>query len=712
MTELKKRILCAQETDPCLRYFTAIGVLALFLLFISPAYAIPTSPNSGAPVRFNGETLFTIQTGLANIDPATRAAAIEKRLDRLARSERSTLDSLRIEDHEHTSYIVTSEEVLFVITETEAMAAGKPRDLLAKEQTEQIRKAIGGMPLSAPESTLEPMPESGIQPATPSTAHIELRDLLWAGVATALLIFFAVAAHIGFPLLHEVLDAWRGTRLRTVSFRDIELIPADHLTDTLIFLTKFLRIVLSAFALYMYLHFVLDLFPQTREFEERFLTALAVPLERLQGLNANWGSLAAGLLLTLIATALFMGILKLFRHLFPRTIEKVSRWGRMTQYSLKIQHVELVSGSQIAEGVLGLLRVVRFAAYGSLVYLYVTSILGFFSATQKLSLELLGYLIEPIKLIALTFVSSLPDIIAIVIIAFVTKYIIKLILMFFMGIERGAITFVGFHREWAAPTYKIVRFFALVFAAVAIVPYIPGSQSEAFRGISVFLGVLVSLGAAGSFSNIVAGVVLTYMRPFSVGDRVKISDTIGDITEKTLLVTRVRTIKNVDVTIPNALVLSSHIVNFSSSAMSLPPLILHSTVTIGYDTPWRKVHELLIAAATRTTHILESPQPFVLQTGLSDFYVSYEINAYTGHPNKMATIYAELHQHIQDQFHEAGIEIMSPHYTQVRDGNKTAIPDQYLPKGYQAPGLRIWPLGNISGVPGDSGNTKKESSAS
>ncbi|MDH5641392.1 MAG: hypothetical protein OEY28_08875, partial [Nitrospira sp.] len=393
--------------------------MALCLLFTGATYADPAQPDSGAPVRFNGETLFTIQTGLANIDPATRAAAIEKRLDRLAHSTPSPLDSLKIEDHEHTSYIVTSDEVLFVITEAESAAAGKPRQRLAEEQTEQIRQAVA--------RTTQPSPQPAPQPPSQPAAQIELRDLLWAGVATALLIFFAVAAHIGFPLLYETLDAWRGTRLRRVSFRDIELIPAERLTDTLIFLTKLLRMVLSAFALYMYFHFVLDLFPQTRELEERFLTALAVPLDRLQGMNANWSSLAAGLLLTLITTALFIGLLKLFRHLFPRAIEQVSRWGRSTQYSLKIQRVELLAGSQIAEGLLGLLRVMQFVAYGSLVYLYVTSILGFFPATHKLSLELLGYLIEPFKLIALTFVSSLPDMIAIVVIAFVTKYIIKLI---------------------------------------------------------------------------------------------------------------------------------------------------------------------------------------------------------------------------------------------------------------------------------------------
>jgi small-conductance mechanosensitive channel len=304
------------------------------------------------------------------------------------------------------------------------------------------------------------------------------------------------------------------------------------------------------------------------------------------------------------------------------------------------------------------------------------------------------------------FIASLPDVIAIAIIIVVTNYVIKLIHMFFNGIVRGAITFQGFHREWATPTYKIVRFFVLVLAAVAIFPYIPGSHSEAFRGISVFLGVLVSLGAAGSFSNIVAGVVLTYMRPFSVGDRVKIADTVGDITEKTLLVTRIRTIKNVDVTIPNALVLSSHIINYSSSAMMPPPLILHTSLTIGYDAPWQKVHELLIAAAKQTTHILETPEPFVLQTSLDDFYVRYEINAYTGAPNKMAAIYSELHQHIQDQFNEAGVEIMSPHYTQIRDGNRSTVPDQYLPRNYQAPAFRIGPLGTLFGGTNDQESPK------
>lgn len=671
-----------------LRIPFAACVALLSWLTTAPIFAAPSVAGPGVPVRLHGETLFTIQTGLANVDATSRAAAIEKRLDRLTRSTSSVIDSLRVEDHEQTAYVLTSEEVLFVVTDNEAKAAGKPRHVLAEEQTETIREALrAALPT---EPSREPPPPTN------------LRDLLWAGVATALLIFFAVASYVFFPRLYEALDQWRETHPHVVSFRGLELLSAAQLSNVLLFLSRVLRGVLSGLALYWYFHFVLNLFPQTRAFEQRFLEALTVPLGQIQGLLGNWGDLVIGLLLALVATGLFVGFLKAFRQLFPRMLDKVSAWGLTTTYSLKIQRVELLTGAQISDGLTGLLRGLRLVAYVSLTYLYVTSVLGFFPATRKLSVELLHYMIEPIRMIGREFIASVPDIIAIAMIIVVTNYVIKLIHMFFNGIERGAITFQGFHREWATPTYKIVRFFVLVLAAVAIFPYIPGSHSEAFRGISVFLGVLLSLGAAGAFSNIVAGVVLTYMRPFSVGDRVKIADTVGDITEKTLLVTRVRTIKNVDVTIPNALVLGSHIINFSSSSMQPPPLILHTSVTIGYDAPWQKVHELLISAAKKTTHVLETPEPFVLQTSLDDFYVRYEINAYTGAPNKMAAIYSELHQHIQDQFNEAGLEIMSPHYTQIRDGNRTTIPDQYLPKSYQPPGLRIWPLGSPPSRPDSS----------
>jgi small-conductance mechanosensitive channel len=181
---------------------------------------------------------------------------------------------------------------------------------------------------------------------------------------------------------------------------------------------------------------------------------------------------------------------------------------------------------------------------------------------------------------------------------------------------------------------------------------------------------------------------ITYMRAFKVGDRVRIGDTVGDVIDQTLLVTHVRTIKNEDITVPNSMVLNAHIVNYSARAKE-EGLILHTAVTIGYDAPWRTVHELLIEAARKTPYILTEPKPFVLQTALNDFYVTYELNAHTDDPQQMVNTYSALHRNIQDTFNEAGVEIMSPHYTQLRDGNKTAIPDSYLPPEYVPGSLRV-----------------------
>jgi len=283
----------------------------------------------------------------------------------------------------------------------------------------------------------------------------------------------------------------------------------------------------------------------------------------------------------------------------------------------------------------------------------------------------------------------MPNLFFIIVLIFVFNYIIKFVKFIFLEIDKGNLELPGFHKEWAIPTFKIARFLILVLATIIIFPYLPGSDSPFFQGISVFLGILFSLGSSSAVGNIVSGVVITYMRPFKIGDRVKIADTTGDIVEKTLLVTRIRTIKNVDITIPNAMVLGSHIINFSSSAND-KGLILHTTVTIGYDVPWNKVHGLLISAANETEYILKDPKPFVLQTSLDDFYVSYELNAYTNEPGKMAGIYSQLHSKIQDKFNEAGVEIMSPHYGAMRDGNQTTIPENYLPKTYEPPAFKIF----------------------
>jgi len=240
----------------------------------------------------------------------------------------------------------------------------------------------------------------------------------------------------------------------------------------------------------------------------------------------------------------------------------------------------------------------------------------------------------------------------------------------------------------------------LILAAAVIVafPYLPGSESPAFKGISVFLGVLLSLGSTSAVAHAVAGTILTYMRAFQVGDFVRIGTDVGEVMEKTLLVTRICTQKKEVVTIPNGTVLGGVVINYSAEARQ-KGVIFHTTVTIGYNAPWRQVHELLISAALATEGVLPEPAPFVVQTALNDFYVAYELNAYTVNPKNMQNIYSSLHQNIQDKFNEAAVEINSPHYTSLRDGNRTTIPESYLPSNYQNPVFAIQEVNGLQMSP-------------
>jgi len=323
-----------------------------------------------------------------------------------------------------------------------------------------------------------------------------------------------------------------------------------------------------------------------------------------------------------------------------------------------------------------------------LLYVYLRYVLSQFPWTRGFADAMVATTREALLGVVGSLLDYLPNLVNIAIIVVIARLALKVVRAIFGQLASGRLSFDGFYTEWAWPTYSLVRFFLVAVAAVMIFPYLPGSGSEGFKGISVFVGLLVSLGAASAIANVISGIVLTYMRPFKVGDRVKIADAIGDLTGKDLFVVRLKTIKNVDITIPNALVLANHIVNFSSSAQA-QGLILHTTVTIGYDVPWPRVHELLIAAAQGVEGIEREPAPFVLQTRLDDFSVAYELNATTRLPNRMAQLYSQLHAAIQDRFNEAGVEIMSPHFTAVRDGNAATLPTEHLPKNYRAPAFNL-----------------------
>lgn len=321
-------------------------------------------------------------------------------------------------------------------------------------------------------------------------------------------------------------------------------------------------------------------------------------------------------------------------------------------------------------------------------YLVLPLVFSIFPFTRGWANILFKLVWSPFKGIFIGIWDYIPNLFTILVIYFVMKYFIRFVKYIFSEIESEKLKISGFHIDWAQPTYSIVRFLLYAFMFILIFPYLPGSDSEIFRGVSVFLGILFSLGSSTAISNMIAGLVITYMRPFKIGDRIKIGDMTGDVMEKTLLVTRLRTVKNEEITIPNASVLSGNTVNYSVHARE-EGLIIHTTVTIGYDVPWKLMHEALLESAARTTEVLKNPEPFVLQTALDDFYVSYQLNAFTHEALRQAFVYSDLHKHIQDVCNERGIEILSPHYRAQRDGNMTTIPANYLKTDYEAPSFRV-----------------------
>jgi small-conductance mechanosensitive channel len=398
-------------------------------------------------------------------------------------------------------------------------------------------------------------------------------------------------------------------------------------------------------------------------------------------------SLLVGAGEALAATLLLVLLIGIIRRTFRTFRDKIEA-SRASMHSIRVQRAEVLSAERITNILVRGVITVRVLLVLLLVYVYVPLVLSFFPWTREYTPTLFGYVVDPLGSAATAFVAYLPNLVVVVIVAVIAYACTRASRFLFDQIAKGNITWPGFYPEWGLPTHKFVRLLILAGAAVVVFPYLPGSDSPAFRGVSIFFGVLLSLGSSSAVANIVAGTILTYTRAFKIGDRVGIADTVGDVVEKTLLATRVQTIKNELITVPNALVLGSHITNYSSFPAN-QALILHTTVTIGYDAPWRTVHELLITAARRTSGIIADPAPFVWQTALSDFYVHYEINAYTREPVRMPDIYAELHRNIQDSFNEAGVEIMSPHYSSLRDGNRKAIPNPYLPKDYAAPSFRV-----------------------
>ena len=379
-------------------------------------------------------------------------------------------------------------------------------------------------------------------------------------------------------------------------------------------------------------------------------------------------------ILTLIGLII---LVKLINFLFKRITKKLSKieqkFLRKNGYILKY-----FIPRKTANIFVFIANIFRIVLLVFLFIVYSPFMFSFFPWAEHVVGLFYNYISKPVLYIFYGFVDFIPSLFFIIIIAFFARYIVRVGKEIALDIDNGKLVFNNFHKDWAMPTEKIFSVLIYAMALILIFPYIPGSGSSAFQGVSIFIGAIISFGSTSAISNIIAGIVITYMRPFQIGDRVKINDIIGDITDKTILVTHLRTTKNENVTIPNANILLGTITNYSNTEDK--KIILHTTVTLGYDLPWETAEKLLLAAASNTQLIDKEPAPFVLQKSLDDYYVSYELNAYTQHSKKMPFIYSEMHKNILNIFNDAGVEILSPAYMSARDGSLTTVPSKLKPE--------------------------------
>ncbi len=391
-------------------------------------------------------------------------------------------------------------------------------------------------------------------------------------------------------------------------------------------------------------------------------------------------------ILALAATVLFVGLLAAVRRIHRRLVARIGRASASEGPGVVKKMVRTLDSTASLQ--YRALRLLRVAITVVLVAAYLLTIFNLFPLTRGFVVSIIGYLIDPVRVVGTQIWDNVGNFIFIGVIALLSRYLLKLLRLLLTEAAAGRIVLPGIQEDWALLLYKALRPIVVAIAAVMIYPYVPGSDTEAFKGIGIFAGALFTLGASGLAGNVIGGVALTFSGTFHPGDRVQIGEVIGDVIEMTFMMTRIRSLKNEIVTIPNSTIMSGHIVNYSTIAQK-EGLLLTTEVTIGYDAPWRKVHALLIEAAHRTPNIVAEPAPFVLQKSLNDYHISYVLWAYTREAAAMVVTHAQLHENIQDAFNEGGVEILSPSFSYLRDGNTTTIPAAYRPEGYRAEPFKL-----------------------
>lgn len=305
------------------------------------------------------------------------------------------------------------------------------------------------------------------------------------------------------------------------------------------------------------------------------------------------------------------------------------------------------------------LRALQVVVVLALAVFWVQYVLGQLPFTRGFARQMLGYVMAPLQTVGQGLLGAVPDLIFLAVLYLMTRFALVLMRQSFKAVETGRLTIPGFDRDWAQPTYKLLRLVVVVLALVVGYPYIPGSGSAAFQGITLFLGIVASLGSSSAIANIIAGYLLIYRRAFKVGDLVLLAGNLGQISAMRLQATHLRTIKNEEVTIPNSAVMAKEVVNYSALCGS-SGLILHTKVVVGYETPWRQVEAMLLDAARRTSGLMTQPAPFVRELKLGNAGVTYELNAYCNNPRAVASLYAEILRNVLDVLDENGIDPVTP----------------------------------------------------
>jgi small-conductance mechanosensitive channel len=378
-------------------------------------------------------------------------------------------------------------------------------------------------------------------------------------------------------------------------------------------------------------------------------------------------------------------LIRLIWHLFKKLQTKLNEYGQNHFKPLVIKEYRILETAQMMNLAAFLLRLSQYVAIIIQLYLTLPLVFSLFEPTKHLASTLFGYILNPLQTTALSIIDYIPNLITIVIIIVISRYALRTIKFFTTQIESGKLVIPGFYADWATPSFNILRVLLYAFTIIVIYPNLPHSESPVFQGVSMFVGLVFSLGSSSIIGNLVAGIVITYMRPFTIGDRIKLNDVTGFVVEKSATVTRLRTHKNEFVTFPNMMLLTSSITNYNFSTVEKEDgLILHADVTMGYAIPWQQVHEILLTAAANTPNVLKKPKPYVLQTALWDYYAHYEINVFVKAVDKVPRIYSDLYENLQNGFKAANIDLTAPSY-------QVFIPPSDKEEAPEPPPVHEWP---------------------